>query len=1091
MISFMNQSNEQRFEIPEGLRQQLLAFRRRLWLFKILEAIAIAVIGILVGFLMTYSFDRFTDTPNWVRISILLGSILTSLSIPIAVERWILRRRHFEQLARLLCATQPNVGDQLLGVLHLSSDGNEQARSPELVLAAIRQVAGQLSEFDFTNSIPNPRHGRRGKFVALFALLGGLLFGVSSEAAWNSWSRFVRPWRDTPRFTFAQVDSFPSSLVVAHGEPFDLSVELKSVSRWKPAVANLELAGSVVIDTPRDQNRYQFSLPGQVDPISIDLSVGDYRGSMRLKPTHRPELKRLSAHVELPAYLGRQGVNPFEIRGGTVSLVIGSQVSFHAQTSRELEKVWFNGSAIEPSDSGFITPVVTVEENQEVPVEWSDGYGLSAKDQLLLRIEAQPDELPSLVCENLPRRKVLLTSEVLTFQIRAHDDFGVKHVGLNWSEVSDGEIGNTLGETLIGGGGVEVESLQLTATFCSEEHGIEEPMVAVRAFVEDYYPGAHRQYSPASYFQLLDPSEHAIWLTSELTRWHRMSLDVRDRELQLHQRNRELRELPLDDLTGVEGRAALSKQADQEQANGRQLSNLVRSGEGLLREAMRNDEVGADYLEEWAEMVQVLKEISEERMPSVADLLKKASTKTSPGGEKAAAKSPKVGQNRLTQNPEKSGETQDDQNGDQDKPPTPSVSDIESTQLNLDNLPKQESNQPKSQQGRLGFADTKLAGNGQSESKPSQPETELDQAVIEQEGLLEEFDKVAGEMNEILANLEGSTLVKRLKAASRGQQKVAAGLAGLVTNAFGVPDREKHADGDAFLKLSEIELQASQDVSDLMDDMTAYFERSRLQLLQRVLEQMKQQDVTAGLRDLGNELRQENGLSISQAEFWSDNLDRWAEDLVEVTQSGASPGGKPKGSMPPSIVLEVLQLLDDEVKLRERTRVAEQSRPVITDTEHMEAANRLGDLQQGYQARVDALVDQILELPNAEGDFANELNMLGQVSAVMEETTEILFKPQTGPVAIAAETEIIELLLKSKRFNPNASGGSGADPGGGGKGKTEVAALALVGSGVNPQEVKEETNAIQANQVAQPGLPEEFRSGLDQYFNRLEEWKAK
>jgi hypothetical protein len=86
---------------------------------------------------------------------------------------------------------------------------------------------------------------------------------------------------------------------------------------------------------------------------------------------------------------------------------------------------------------------------------------------------------------------------------------------------------------------------------------------------------------------------------------------------------------------------------------------------------------------------------------------------------------------------------------------------------------------------------------------------------------------------------------------------------------------------------------------------------------------------------------------------------------------------------------------------------------------------------------------------------------------------------------------VIELLLKSKRFNPNASGGSGADPGGGGSGQTEVAALALVGSGINAREIKEESEATQSTGLTAPGHPEEFRGGLDQYFGRLEAWKAK
>ena len=41
----------------------------------------------------------------------------------------------------------------------------------------------------------------------------------------------------------------------------------------------------------------------------------------------------------------------------------------------------------------------------------------------------------------------------------------------------------------------------------------------------------------------------------------------------------------------------------------------------------------------------------------------------------------------------------------------------------------------------------------------------MDEAVEQQQDLLAEFEKIADELNRVLANLEGSTLVKRLKAA--------------------------------------------------------------------------------------------------------------------------------------------------------------------------------------------------------------------------------------------------------------------------------------------------------------------------------------
>jgi hypothetical protein len=126
-------------------------------------------------------------------------------------------------------------------------------------------------------------------------------------------------------------------------------------------------------------------------------------------------------------------------------------------------------------------------------------------------------------------------------------------------------------------------------------------------------------------------------------------------------------------------------------------------------------------------------------------------------------------------------------------------------------------------------------------------------------------------------------------------------------------------------------------------------------------------------------------------------------------------------------------------------------------------------------------------LPAAEENFAQELQLLDVVSQVMEETRGILATPETGPTAIAAETEVIELLLQSKRINPKGGGGGGGStPGGGGGGSTVDSALALLGSGNNPNEARENRTTEQSVGRAGPSLPEEFRYGLDEYFNRLE-----
>ncbi len=160
-------------------------------------------------------------------------------------------------------------------------------------------------------------------------------------------------------------------------------------------------------------------------------------------------------------------------------------------------------------------------------------------------------------------------------------------------------------------------------------------------------------------------------------------------------------------------------------------------------------------------------------------------------------------------------------------------------------------------------------------------------------------------------------------------------------------------------------------------------------------------------------------------------------------------------------MLEALKILEAEVNLREETRVAQQAKPAITAEKHSAQALKLAETQNGLGERTDKLSEKIRELPDSDTEFAYEIALLGRVSEVMGEAAEILARPETGNPAIASETEVIELLLQSKRINPRGGGGSGSIPGGGGHGTTHDSALALLGGGVNEKEVREDHGVSQ------------------------------
>lgn len=185
-------------------------------------------------------------------------------------------------------------------------------------------------------------------------------------------------------------------------------------------------------------------------------------------------------------------------------------------------------------------------------------------------------------------------------------------------------------------------------------------------------------------------------------------------------------------------------------------------------------------------------------------------------------------------------------------------------------------------------------------------------------------------------------------------------------------------------------------------------------------------------------------------------------------------------------MLEVLQILEAEVNLREETRVTEQAKSAVEKEDYIKQAGDLSNRQRELQERIDDVTKRILELPDGEAEFGKEIRLLNTVSGVMAEATDILARPETGRPAIAAETEAIELLLQSRRINPGGGGGGGSNPGGGGGGTTSDSAMSLVGSGVNENETREDHGISQLTGETGATLPEEFRAGLDEYFNRLE-----
>lgn len=1154
--------------LPESTRQQLIRFQQHVRRIKIAEGLLAGIFGLAVSYVAVFALDRLIDTPAIARtLLLLMGSVGLAIYFPMKCHRWVWGTRRMEQVATLLKHKFPALGDQLLGVVELARAPSTHGSSTALARAAIQHVDQLVKDRDFSDAVPHPRHRVWALAAALPAALVLIALLLVPDAGRNAFTRWLTPWRDVNRYTFAQIQPLPEMIVVPQGEPFSLNAQLLPTSAWSPSTGKAMVNRQTTVMAERNQDGYHFSVPPQSDATVLQVRIGDIREDVQIRPASRPELTSLKATVQLPDYLQYTHPLKADVRGGSVSLVKGASAQFEAEISRSLQTATIQGTPSRVDANRIIATPVSIISPEVLELQWQDELGLSPREPFRLKINAVDDTAPSVSCLQTNPQQVVLSTEVITFEISANDDFGIREIGLAWSGSNDlrrhqdhaqaalasgnSEVtpedmiftepdsestpaedahpadrhalreqqlpGETAtdpaeppavaepdsGSKVAKAGSPEETQLKAVASFCAETDGVRPQRLELRAYAKDYHPDRAAVYSPVYVLHVMSPEEHAVWVADQLRRWASRADDVYEEELRLHETNRELRQLNAQELAQPDMQRAIEQQASAEQANAARLSAVTGQGKQLIQQAMRNPEMMVGHLETWAAALKQLDEIAGKRMPSVANLLTSAATPTTarpgqPGEsteESDAEQPPMAGHQRNT-----------DAGKGNPKPPKPAgpavpkLVDVESGfNKPQDDDPeaakdKSDEEEEPASSGKFSIPETVLNGGPPQEKDdqdgPTQKKPDpLNQAVEDQADLLLEFEKVREDLQRIMDDLENSTFVKRFKAASRKQLEVAADLNRTLFHGFGVDQSslDQRQSGQAEI-IAEREDEQSRFVFTIQSDLEAWLSRRSEEKFVRILEEMKQTDVVLKLADVGARIRNNlSGDSIARAELWADTLDRWAEELVAVSKCGQCSGGN-AASLPPAIVLEIMRILSGEIDLRDETRSLEQARTALPVEQHSERAVQQSQIQTDLYDRTQQVITDIRTLPDGEQNFVKELLILIAAGDAMSDAAGLLRRTLTGPEVIAAETEAIELLLQAKRANPKSSGGGGGStPGGGGDGTTEEAALAMFGPGSDAAAVIQERGIQQATGKSSSALPEEFREGLDAFFNAVED----
>jgi hypothetical protein len=283
-------------------------------------------------------------------------------------------------------------------------------------------------------------------------------------------------------------------------------------------------------------------------------------------------------------------------------------------------------------------------------------------------------------------------------------------------------------------------------------------------------------------------------------------------------------------------------------------------------------------------------------------------------------------------------------------------------------------------------------------------EQELAEAEKRAQEVLEALQKMEQKANQSLDELQALTLAERLRKVGDEEK----GLGGqLITNlgdTIGLPAQELPEKyqriNTAFVKRQG---GAHDESAALQAEISRFFERTQKPNYGKVSQDMKESHVSDELDRLGGLIRSNVTVHTSVAlANLSERFQKWAEDLQPKTDSQGGQGGG-QGQTPLDLskqLVALLRLREKESSLRDQTGVLEWSKDSTPD--YREQAVSLA-ATQGNLGQALALIKEATPVPSLSPPFT-------QVAKAMDESQELLAKPQTDAVTSGTEARSVDAL---------------------------------------------------------------------------------
>ena len=602
---------------------------RKLALLKYISSILLLSLGSCATL---FVLDRFIETPIWLR-SFLTGStflIVLYFGYQLFLQAYILPRSQ-EWLARKIKKAFGGPGDRFLGIIELTNaaKGEEGKYSQALFLAAQEKVDQEISNLPLNQTFNRKAIYQRTLSLFVLSMLATLSFFSFPELTYNSFKRWVMPWKNISRATLTKFSNLPSQWVLPRGEVTQFAIQLDGDSKFKPQHAFIKDDRELSIEAEEGGGIYEFEIPGLFNTHIAQLNAGDFQREIILRPVDRPQIKSLEVKAFFPSYLGIEPdlVAPIN---NTFSYPFGTKLQIEGSVSRNLSSM----NAVLANDrldsainkSFFSIQVPALESKEYLSLELIDCFNLSTRNPEKLRLNPIEDKAPRVNFPEAPSEATIIINETVPVRLSASDDYGVARFQL-CMQFPDRKEKNA---TQVLWDQEEVEQIiknEFTLPFDPSFFNLEDgDKVELFGRAWDRMPGREPTVSKKIVLRVIGLEAHAEQLREDIE-----NIMARTSEIAREQENILMETSSLEQELRYSEKE-LNMIAELQQENAKNLKMAAEDGLSILDEAVRNPMFETESLEKFAQTLNKMQTVASSPMRDASMQIKQAKTSKSLSG---------------------------------------------------------------------------------------------------------------------------------------------------------------------------------------------------------------------------------------------------------------------------------------------------------------------------------------------------------------------------------------------------------------------------------------------------------------------------